>query len=105
MSHKRKRGFFCVIRDAQGEDWPAAKVHHDQGDDDFDVADLQLALKNMFDQPGLLKDVPAPFLRVYKNQESLENNEKPLQSSNPLDGLGKSENDALIVVVQTLPSK
>jgi hypothetical protein len=49
-----------------------------------------------------LSSIDAAQLQVYKNKSSFDAKEVPLKSSHPLDCLGETEEDALIVVV---PSK
>ncbi|KAI8891671.1 hypothetical protein BC833DRAFT_454794, partial [Globomyces pollinis-pini] len=72
-----------------------------------DVADFRKAVKAEYNEPNYLRDIPSSALLVYKNKYSFdkrntaveEGKEDPLKSSRSLNGLGKTEEDALIVAV------
>ena len=65
------------------------------------VVQFRDAVKNKYDQPNYLRNIPSSVLQVYKNISSFVNRdvEKPLQSSHHLIDLGKTEEEALIVMV------
>jgi hypothetical protein len=66
------------------------------------IAQFRDAVKVKYDQPNFLRDIPSGALLVYKNKAAfVDEKEKPLKSSHPLDALGKTEeeSDMLVVVV------
>jgi hypothetical protein len=50
------------------------------------------------DQPNYLKDFPSGALLVYRNREAFDQGNAPLRASAPLDRLGETEDEALVVV-------
>ena len=72
-----------------------------------DVADFRDAVQLKYDKPNYLKEIPSGALLVYKNKTAFEKRnaavdegkEAPLKEDSPIDGLGLSKKDALIVVV------
>ena len=62
------------------------------------------AVKASCDQPGYLKDIPGVALDIYKNKAAFDSGENPLRPSHFLDGLGNTEEEALIVLVPTSTS-
>jgi hypothetical protein len=75
-----------------------------------DVDDFRDAVKLKYDKPNYLKDIPASALLVYKNKVAFGNRnadevkEHPLDEDYPIDGLGTSMKEALVVVVQSIRS-
>ena len=69
------------------------------------VDQFREAVKAKYDQPNYLKDIPSGTLIVYKNKEAFdkrhaqEGKQEPLKSSLPLDGLGATDEEALIIAV------
>ena len=68
------------------------------------------AVQLKYDKPNYLNDIPSGALLVYKNKAAFdkrnaavdEGNEEPLKSSLSLDGLGTTEEEALVVVVPSV---
>jgi hypothetical protein len=77
------------------------------------VDQFRKAVHLEYDKPKYLQDTPPSALLVYKNKATFdkrnaavdEGKEEPLKSSCLLDGLGITEEDALIVVVPSPPLK
>jgi hypothetical protein len=65
------------------------------------------AVKAKYDQPDYLKYIPSSTLVVYKNRASfdkrnVDEGKEALRSSYLVDGLGESEEEALVVVVPSV---
>jgi hypothetical protein len=76
------------------------------------VAQFRDAVQLKYDKPNYLKDIPSGVLLVYKNKAAFdkrnaatdEGKEESLKSSCHMDGLGETEEEALIVVVPSSTS-
>lgn len=67
-----------------------------------DLDDFREAVQQKYDKRNYLKDVPSSALIVYKDKLAYDDESvNPLKSSHALQGLGKSEEEALIVVVSS----
>ena len=102
--------WFLLVDAADGKPYKGTSADKVSVAAPADVADFRDAVKTKYDQPGYLKEIPSGALLVYKNKFAFDKRnatekdkeEPPLKSSFPLDGLGATEEDALVVVVPSL---
>jgi hypothetical protein len=68
------------------------------------IGEFLYEVKAKCDRRGYLKDIPGVALLIYKNKAAFDSGEDPLRPSHFLDGLGNTEDEALIVLVPSSTS-
>ena len=97
---KKRSAWTCLV-DADGNPYKNATATKVKIAADADADDLRNAIKIKFDSPEYLRDVSAGTLKIYKNKNSFDQKESPLDEEDPIGTLGGSKREALVVVVPT----
>ena len=102
--------WFVLVDSATGEPYKGTSADAVSLPPGSVIVQFRDAVQLKYDKPNYLNDIPSGALLVYKTKAAFdkrnaavdEGNEEPLKSSRLMDGLGTTEEEALVVVVPSV---
>ena len=86
-----------ILVDSDGQPYEGTSAERVAVSLNADISTLRRTVKN--DAPEILGLITASRLKIYKNKDSFDSKEMPLEANSVITGLGASMDDALVILV------